>query len=157
MKLGFDPTQHKPIRYQSSQDPPKQIPKPKYINKDIYVKSVNDKKTFNISWMVIGVNQSISKSHLYPLYHPSPPLSLSLSLWNQSPKSNEDHDCPSICMWDMFVKLDLLCLWLLLVVVVVGNRQWWRQVSADNGFAGFCFDCWVGLNRWLWVWISRLL
>ena len=109
MKLGFDPTQHKLIRYQSSQDPPKQIPKPKYIHKDIYVKSVNDKKTFNISWMVIGVNQSIRKSHLYPLYHPSPPPSppLSLSLWNQSPKSNEDHDCPSICMWDMFVNLDL--------------------------------------------------
>ena len=25
-----------------------------------------------------------------------------------------------------------------LVVVVVGNRQWWRRVSDDNGLAGFC-------------------
>ena len=55
--------------------------------------------------LVTRFNQSISKSHLY---HPSPLF----SLWNQSSKSNEDQDCLSICMWDMSVNLDLLCLWL---------------------------------------------
>ena len=83
------------------------------------------------------LNQSISKSLLY---HPSLPLSLSLSLWNQSPKSNEDQDCPSICMWDMFVNLDLPCLWLF-------GGGGGGELATIMDWLGFACGCWVGLNR----------